>query len=78
MTFVMFTTTLLMTVGILVIWKHNVFTAIAFFVIFGLIDVSFLSATLNKFLHGGWFPIALSGVCSTFDCTFQAKSHALL
>ncbi|KAK9918504.1 hypothetical protein WJX75_004557 [Coccomyxa subellipsoidea] len=66
-TFVMFTTTLLMTVGILVIWKHNVFTAIAFFVIFGLIDVSFLSATLNKFLHGGWFPIALSAILFTMS-----------
>ncbi len=60
-TFVMLITTILMTLGLLVIWKHNILTALAFFVIFGLIDVSFLSAALNKFLHGGWFPIALSG-----------------
>ncbi|BDA46994.1 Potassium transporter 5 [Coccomyxa sp. Obi] len=66
-TFVMLITTILMTVGILVIWKHNIFTALAFFIIFGLIDVSFLSATLNKFLHGGWFPIALSGILFTMS-----------
>lgn len=60
-TWVMFMTTILMTIGILVIWKHNIFVALTFFIVFGLIDVSFLSAALNKFLHGGWFPIALSG-----------------
>ncbi|EIE21883.1 potassium transporter [Coccomyxa subellipsoidea C-169] len=64
-TFVMLITTILMTLGLLVIWKHNILTALAFFVIFGLIDVSFLSAALNKFLHGGWFPIALSGILFT-------------
>ena len=61
MTFVMFITTLLITLAILVVWHHSIFVAIAFFLVFGLIDASFLSATLNKFTHGGWFPIALAG-----------------
>ena len=60
-TFVMFITTLLITLAILVVWHRSIFVAIAFFLVFGLIDASFLSATLNKFLHGGWFPIALAG-----------------
>ena len=60
-TFVMFMTTMIMTVAILVVWGHNVVLAVAFFLIFGLIDASFLTAALSKFTHGGWFPIALSG-----------------
>ncbi len=61
MTFVMFMTTMIMTLAILVVWGHNVLLAVAFFLIFGLIDASFLTAALSKFTHGGWFPIALSG-----------------
>lgn len=60
-TFVMFMTTMIMTLAIVVVWGHNVLLALAFFLIFGLIDVSFLTAALSKFTHGGWFPIALSG-----------------
>lgn len=60
-TFVMFMTTIIMTVAILVVWNHNILAALAFFLIFGLIDMSFLTAALSKFTHGGWFPIALSG-----------------
>lgn len=59
-TFVMFMTTIIMTIAIMVVWHHSVFVALAFFLVFGLIDVAFLSATLNKFTRGGWFPIALS------------------
>ena len=58
----MIITTLLMTLAILVVWHRSVWLAAAFLLVFGLIDGSFLSATLNKFTHGGWFPIALSGV----------------
>ena len=61
MTFVMIMTTLIMTLAILVVWGHNVLVALAFFLVFGLIDASFLTAALSKFTHGGWFPIALSG-----------------
>ena len=60
-TFVMFMTTMIMTLAILVVWGHNVLLALAFFLVFGLIDASFLTAALSKFTHGGWFPIALSG-----------------
>lgn len=55
-TFVMFMTTIIMTLGILVIWNHHILVALAFFIVFGLIDVSLLSAALNKFLRGGWYP----------------------
>ena len=61
MTFVMFITTLLISLAILVVWHRSVFVALAFALAFGLIDGAFLSATLNKFAHGGWFPVALSG-----------------
>ena len=64
MTFVMFMTTLIVTLAILVVWNHNILVALTFFLVFGLIDMSFLTAALSKFTHGGWFPIALSGAQS--------------
>ena len=73
-TFVMFTTTLLITLAILVVWHRSAFVAAAFFLVFGLIDASFLSATLNKFLHGGWFPIALAGARAQFAMRMQVVS----
>lgn len=60
----MFMTTLIVTLAILVVWNHSILVALTFFVVFGLIDMSFLTAALSKFMHGGWFPIALSGVQS--------------
>ena len=38
--------------------------SVLFFLCFGLIDATFLTANLNKFLSGGWFPIALAVVLS--------------
>ena len=81
MTFVMFMTTMIMTVAILVVWGHNVLLAVAFFLVFGLIDASFLSAALSKFTHGGWFPIALSGEdmlhCHSRDTLFACMHKVL-
>ena len=74
-TFVMFMTTMIMTVAILVVWGHNVVLAVAFFLIFGLIDASFLTAALSKFTHGGWFPVALAGVPDRH--AYQLHMHPL-
>ena len=70
MTFVMFITTLLTTLAILVVWHCSIFVSLAFLLIFGLIDGSFLSATLNKFEHGGWFPSR----CQVHVCLFTPSS----
>ncbi len=77
-TFVMFITTLLITLAILVVWHRSVFVAAAFFLVFGLIDASFLSATLNKFTHGGWFPIALAGARARPALSTAAKQPSAL
>ena len=74
-TFVMFMTTLIITLAILVVWNHNILVAIAFFVVFGLIDGAFLTAALSKFTHGGWFPVALAGVPDRHVC--QLRMHPL-
>lgn len=59
-TTVMFVTTWLMTMVIVVVWKQRVLLALAFLVFFGSIDLLYISASLIKVTEGGWIPLVLS------------------
>lgn len=59
-TTVMFVTTCLMSLVILIVWKKRVVTAIAFLVIFGSVELLYISACVSKVPEGGWIPLALS------------------
>ncbi|KAL3134555.1 Potassium transporter [Trebouxia sp. C0009 RCD-2024] len=57
----MFGTTVLIYVVMLMIWETNFFLATAFLISFGFIDMVFTTANLNKVPHGGWFALAIAG-----------------
>jgi KUP system potassium uptake protein len=61
-TFVMFITTNLMLLAAFVVYNINPLISLPIWALFLLIDGSYLSANLFKFLNGGWFPIALAFV----------------
>ena len=44
----------------LVIWKTNIFWIALFVVIFGFIEILYLSSMLTKFIQGGFLPMALA------------------
>lgn len=57
---VMFITTCLMFLIISTVWKQNVFLSFLFVLIFGSLELLYLSACLAKVHRGGWHPILLS------------------
>ncbi|KAL2903210.1 putative potassium transporter 12 [Bienertia sinuspersici] len=57
---VMLVSTTLVTVVMLLIWQTNIFIALAFPIIFGAIELIYLSAVLSKILEGGWLPLAFA------------------
>lgn len=57
---VMFVTTCLMTLVITLVWQRNLFLAAGFFVIFGLMEGLYFSATIMKVPEGGWVPVVLA------------------
>ncbi len=57
-TTVIFITTILYSIAIHVVWNLSIFFSIAFLLIFGLIELSFLGATYVKIVDGGWFTLA--------------------
>ncbi|KAI5072251.1 hypothetical protein GOP47_0012357 [Adiantum capillus-veneris] len=59
---VMLVTTTLVTLIMVMIWRTKLYLAIAFFTIFGAIEVIYFSANLYKFPEGGWLPVAFSSV----------------
>ncbi|BFG28731.1 hypothetical protein CerSpe_150050 [Prunus speciosa] len=54
---VMFITTCLMFLIISTVWKKNVLLAVLFFVVFGSLELLYISACLGKVHHGGWLPL---------------------
>ncbi|CAG8525826.1 5970_t:CDS:10 [Acaulospora morrowiae] len=56
---VMFISTILYTLVLVLVFRLPIFVAVSFFLVFGLIDVSFLSATLLKVSSGGWFTLTI-------------------
>ncbi|XP_043694659.1 potassium transporter 5-like [Telopea speciosissima] len=59
---VMVITTTLVSLIMLVIWKISILWISLFFVIFASIELIYLSATITKFVQGGWLPLAFAAV----------------
>ncbi|GJT62949.1 potassium transporter 1 [Tanacetum coccineum] len=59
-TTVMFVTTCLMTMVIIIVWKKHLVTAALFLVLFGSVELLYLSAGIFKVPEGGWIPLLLS------------------
>ncbi|RHN56541.1 putative potassium transporter [Medicago truncatula] len=59
-TTVMFVTTCLMTLVIIMVWKQGIIKALTCFLLFGSIELLYISASVCKVAEGGWIPILLS------------------
>lgn len=59
-TTVMFVTTCLMVLVIIIVWEKSIYAAGSFLVIFGSIELLYISACLIKVPEGGWVPLVLS------------------
>lgn len=57
---VMIVSTTLVTLVMLLIWQTNLFLALCFPLIFGSIEVIYMSAVLTKIKEGGWLPLAFA------------------
>ncbi|KAG8366173.1 hypothetical protein BUALT_Bualt17G0049100 [Buddleja alternifolia] len=69
---VMIVSTTLVTLVMLLIWQTNLFLALFFPVIFGTIELIYLSAVLSKILEGGWVPLVFA---SFFLCTMYTWNY---
>ncbi|XP_052181702.1 potassium transporter 1 [Diospyros lotus] len=61
-TTIMFVTTCLMAMVMVIVWKQNIFTTIAFMVFFGSVELLYFSAALFRVPDGGWVPLVLSSI----------------
>ncbi|KMS95005.1 hypothetical protein BVRB_013290 isoform A, partial [Beta vulgaris subsp. vulgaris] len=59
-TIVMFVTTCLMALVMIVVWRKRIITAVSFLLVFGSIELLYFSACLFKVPESGWIPLALS------------------
>ncbi|KAH7857336.1 hypothetical protein Vadar_011443 [Vaccinium darrowii] len=59
---VMVVTTTLVTLVMLLIWQTNLFLALCFPLVFGTVELIYLSAVLTKITEGGWLPLAFASV----------------
>nr|DAD43706.1 TPA_asm: hypothetical protein HUJ06_001936 [Nelumbo nucifera] len=57
---VMFVTTCLMFLVIVMVWRRTVLLAAVFVIVFGSLELLYLSACLAKVHNGGWLPLVLS------------------
>ncbi|KAH7688784.1 KUP system potassium uptake protein [Dioscorea alata] len=69
---VMLVSTTLVTVVMVLIWQTNLFLALCFPVIFGTIELIYLSAVLTKIMEGGWLPLAFA---SCFLCVMYTWNY---
>ncbi|GAB2279451.1 Potassium transporter 5 [Dionaea muscipula] len=63
--FVLVITTCMVTLIMLVVWESSIWQIIVFLVVFGVIELVYLSASLYKFLDGGFLPLLFSAVLMT-------------
>ncbi|CAK9326939.1 unnamed protein product [Citrullus colocynthis] len=68
-TIVMFVSTCLMTLVMIIVWKQRLINAIAFFLFFGSIELLYISASIVKVHEGGWIPLVFSTI---FMCSMYA------
>lgn len=59
-TTVIFTTTLLMSLVMIIVWKQKIINAVSFLLFFGSIELIYISACFIKIPEGGWIPLVLS------------------
>ncbi|CAK7330535.1 unnamed protein product [Dovyalis caffra] len=59
-TTVMFVTTCLMALVMIIVWKKKIISAVAFLIFFGSIELLYISASVYKVPEGGWIPLVLS------------------
>ncbi|XP_011022399.1 PREDICTED: probable potassium transporter 13 isoform X4 [Populus euphratica] len=57
---VMFVTTCLMFLVIVMVWKRNILAAFIFVTVFGFVELLYLSSCLAKVAKGGWIPLVFS------------------
>ncbi|KAK3041773.1 hypothetical protein RJ639_000289 [Escallonia herrerae] len=69
---VMMVSTTLVTLVMLLIWQTNLFLAICFPLVFGTIELIYLSAVLSKIMEGGWLPLAFA---SCFLCVMYTWNY---
>lgn len=69
---VMIVSTTLVTVVMLLIWQTNLFLAFLFPLIFGTMELIYMSAVLSKILEGGWLPLVFA---SFFLCVMYLWNY---
>ncbi|KAK7276019.1 hypothetical protein RIF29_17150 [Crotalaria pallida] len=77
-TTVMFVTTCLMTLVIVLVWKQGIMKAIMCFLLFGTIELLYISASIYKVPEGGWIPLVLSFIFMVLMFTWNygtIKTH---
>ncbi|KAA8533128.1 hypothetical protein F0562_033339 [Nyssa sinensis] len=57
---VMIVSTALVTLVMLLIWQTNLFLALCFPLVFGTVELIYLSAVLSKIKEGGWLPLVFA------------------
>lgn len=57
---VMMVSTTLVTLVMLLIWQTNLFLAFCFLLVFGSVELIFMSSVLSKIFEGGWLPLAFA------------------
>lgn len=69
---VMIVTTILVTLVMLLIWQTNLFLAFCFPLVFGSVELIYMSAVLSKFYQGGWLPLVFA---SFFLCVMYIWNY---
>ncbi|KAE8707964.1 putative potassium transporter 13 [Hibiscus syriacus] len=68
---VMLVTTCLMFLVIVMVWKRNIFRALAFVIVFGSVELLYFSACLGKVHKGGWLPLIFSLILLSTMCIWH-------
>ncbi|XP_059315897.1 putative potassium transporter 12 [Lycium ferocissimum] len=69
---VMIVTTTLVTIVMVLIWQTNLLLALLFPLVFGTMELIYMSAVLSKILEGGWLPLAFA---SLFLCVMYIWNY---
>ncbi|PIA33029.1 hypothetical protein AQUCO_04200047v1 [Aquilegia coerulea] len=65
---VMFVTTCLMFLVIVTVWNRTVLTAGIFVLVFGTLELLYVSACLSKVHRGGWLPLSVASIIVSVMC----------
>lgn len=59
------------------LWNWSLLQTLPLCLVFGLIELAFVSANLLKFIHGGWFPLAIGAALFTLMTTWASGRRML-